>query len=475
MIPAVDLYTANILASQWQGISEIADNVCNRINKSLQNIIQLIAKLDDTLIKLNNDVELLSLTTLPIKNYSETESTKNLAFDISAGYAENMYSDEQNGYDSNSSLPVIEGIHNMAADANAIIQLLGDASPKVKNLKAALDILGYTADGIVDGAKLLSGPAAGITAAEGIATAGEAMTGVAGIVEAAGMLGPEAAIAALGVIAIGSVVASDVPGSVNVPFEIREMADSQDMKRYLWNKERQQDREKLIVLHHVTNLEQLDNVEKELDSDYMLEDRAKRVQSGLNNTTVDFSYLTNKWLKPEPIDPQKFLADIGLPYLPPKPEITDVQRIALEVKNIKEQALFDSFGKQVDTAKMNKAIAEVYKKYRPPYTELNPRKDTAYRLPTEDEIEELQRDKLGLAMPPGSKNPHKRQIRGYQHDYMGRPLSQTMGRVVNIQLNKPMIENIIINANGTKEGINDLKREVEQALLEILNSAGAAH
>ncbi len=49
------------------------------------------------------------------------------------------------------------------------------------------------------------------------------------------------------------------------------------------------------------------------------------------------------------------------------------------------------------------------------------------------------------------------------------------GRTININLNKPMIEYFTINTNGVKEGINDFKHKVEEALLEILNSANAIH
>ena len=45
--------------------------------------------------------------------------------------------------------------------------------------------------------------------------------------------------------------------------------------------------------------------------------------------------------------------------------------------------------------------------------------------------------------------------------------------ITNINLNRPMIENFTVNAGGTESGINDLKNQVEEVLLEILNSANA--
>ena len=53
--------------------------------------------------------------------------------------------------------------------------------------------------------------------------------------------------------------------------------------------------------------------------------------------------------------------------------------------------------------------------------------------------------------------------------------NQEHGRMININLNRPMIEYFTINTNGVKEGIDDFKHKVEEALLEILSSANAIH
>ena len=48
------------------------------------------------------------------------------------------------------------------------------------------------------------------------------------------------------------------------------------------------------------------------------------------------------------------------------------------------------------------------------------------------------------------------------------------GKAVNINLNTPLIGNFTINTNDTGSGIADLRSNVEDVLLEILNSANAA-
>ena len=49
----------------------------------------------------------------------------------------------------------------------------------------------------------------------------------------------------------------------------------------------------------------------------------------------------------------------------------------------------------------------------------------------------------------------------------------TNGKSINIHLNKPMIDHFTINVKDAKEGINNLKYQVEEMLLEVLNSANA--
>jgi hypothetical protein len=47
------------------------------------------------------------------------------------------------------------------------------------------------------------------------------------------------------------------------------------------------------------------------------------------------------------------------------------------------------------------------------------------------------------------------------------------GRTVVINLNRPLIEHFTITASDTKTGISNLKEQVEQALLEVLNNANS--
>ena len=53
----------------------------------------------------------------------------------------------------------------------------------------------------------------------------------------------------------------------------------------------------------------------------------------------------------------------------------------------------------------------------------------------------------------------------------GGGFERSQSRQIVINLNKPLIDHFTINVKDTKEGVADLKRKVEEVLLEILNSA----
>ncbi len=76
----------------------------------------------------------------------------------------------------------------------------------------------------------------------------------------------------------------------------------------------------------------------------------------------------------------------------------------------------------------------------------------------------------GQALQPGSMESNRRTPPGWHHT--GKDVSGDT-RVININLNRPMIENFSISSNNLNDGLNDIKHKVEEVLLEILNSANA--
>jgi hypothetical protein len=55
----------------------------------------------------------------------------------------------------------------------------------------------------------------------------------------------------------------------------------------------------------------------------------------------------------------------------------------------------------------------------------------------------------------------------------GRQSEGTGSKMINVHINKPMIEHFTINTSSSSTGINEFKTKIEEVLLEILNSANA--
>jgi hypothetical protein len=463
-----NISVTNLLADQWLNEANKPYHAFNLLNDSLQKTVQLIGKLDIELLDFNTDLKLFrSLTSLKANFFSGT-GEENFLLNHSEDYRENLQnSKRERAYDNvNDLLETPDGTYNLVNDTKTIVQAYDEVILKVKKLETALDVIGKTTEALKGMGKLFFAAEGGTTAVGVIAAESEV---IAGMAEAGGTFGPAGLIAGLEVLAPGSIVATP-PVSKNVVVEIKEVADSPDIKKYFWNKERQADGEKLIVPHNVTNIKQPEHLEKELDGDYMVEDRLKRVDQLLANTQVDFSNLRNKWIKPEPFDLNEILGRIGVGYSPSKTHLTDSEKKAIEVKNIRDRVQFDSLGGSIDTAKINHNIAEVYRKYKPAYPMLYSAKVFG-RLQTDEELDPGWRNKLGLPSPPANK----KQNRKFIQEHLPTPVANANGRVITINLNKPLIENFTVNTKDGREGINDFKQKIEETLLEILNSANVIH
>jgi len=101
------------------------------------------------------------------------------------------------------------------------------------------------------------------------------------------------------------------------------------------------------------------------------------------------------------------------------------------------------------------AVADNYKKYSVPGLLA----DTAYTQSVKG-FSEISPDNKALPNGIGARQLNKTNS-----------VTPASGHAININLNKPMIENFTINVKDGKEGIGDFKTKVEGVLLEILNSA----
>ena len=351
-------------------------------------------------------------------------------------------------------------------------------SPKVKSLEKVLETTSDVSEGVSGFAKLFLASEDGLSIAEGLTTAGEIMAGATGVAEASTAFGPPGWVVGISTLAIGgtaSILMSEPKDSGSGKMDI----DPNHWRQFFEDQEKQKDLEKLIDIYNVSNLKQLDDVKKEVNSDFRIEDRKKRVDKLMDdwqkeaneikrNSFIEFPELKNKWVKPDKLGSDEFVKKWFFPADP----LTDDEKLSLGIEDIQKRYEFDARFKheKADTVKMNREIAE-FTHLNKHYNLINPVQEM--RLATEREWLLPEYDRRDLTRPPAKDAINKKQNKQSVPGYSLVPFNNNNSRVININLNKPMIEHFTINTKEVKEGLNDFKHKVEEVLLEILNSANA--
>ena len=486
------------LLSGLEGLSR----TISRLNADLQRTTDIMDLLNDRLSHLT-----LAQAVVPELRIAQYESGENDEDKIKeTGHSrkdapQTGPTSKKGEHDKNDFIESIKSVHKLAESSKKVAEVFEELSPKIKTAKNVLGSIGELTEGISGIGELFSAAEGTITATEGISAAAEIMTGAAGVAEIGAALGPPGWIAAIGALAIGGVAAVVMSDSKDDKSSYMDMNPA-NWEKFFMQQERQKDYEKLVDVYDVSNFKQLRDVKKELDEDYLVADRKQRVAKLMSewqksteeiqrNSPVSFPELKNKWVKHDQRQSDEYLRTL-FPFLPAPP--THAEKLSREIEEVNKRYAFDdAFRLAGDKTSRKKdpkrekqrqnEIDALKKKYRPekPFSLLQ-NQEPKWRLPTEQEweshVDKERRKARGLPERPTArasaahtKSHREREMATTGYSLLG--TSANTGRVININLNKPMIEHFTINAREVKEGINDFKRKVEEVLLEILNSANA--
>ncbi len=476
--------TADISDDRFVGMVPRVFNWFELLNNDLVKLTQTIEAFNDKLTNLNSSpISVLSIRKIFVDDYyirSETGGADEpkLKEDNTQWHKEKQR--EQKSPGNPDIVRSLTGIHKMAASTQKVIGEFEELSPKVRTVTIALSTVGDLSEKIAGISGSISTVEKGVTVNEGITAASGIMAGAVGIGETGAALGPQGCIAGLSALVMGGAVVIAMKGSEDEATDPIEV--SPDRRRYFFTaQERQNVYEKQIAINGVNNVRQLIEVSEELDKKYIIADRKQRVEKIQKdwersediipwNSEIEYADLKNKWRTPGKSHPAQF--DWNNMFSGQIPPPADAEKLTIEVENLRKQAKFDVMEGKVDMVKLNKEILAVQKKYKP----VRPQKELVWRIPTEEEwmrSKDEKRKQLDLPMPPEEKEVSKRKLMQEMSGYAVLPGVEGVGRVININLNRPMIEHFTINTKDAKEGLNDFKHKVEEVLLEILNSANA--
>jgi hypothetical protein len=248
---------------------------------------------------------------------------------------------------------------------------------------------------------------------------------------------------------------------------------------------RHKDYQKLVDLYDVKYYQQPVLVREEPDSRYPNDERKERADRWISNREQyekmiyrlapgAIGEMKNKWVKPKEMNADKYLKDNFFAEA-----TTNFTGIGIDLENIGKPALINTMGvAAADIAKMYREIAELHNKYGSviPVTRNT---EPVFPLPTYDEwgnsetnigraSKDLPISETGLVMRSAREERAEQEYKTFSKPTAG-------GKIVSININKPMIENFTINTKEMREGMRDFKHKVEEVLVEILNSAGAIH
>jgi hypothetical protein len=228
-----------------------------------------------------------------------------------------------------------------------------------------------------------------------------------------------------------------------------------------WDQERQKEYERLTAYgrenSEESNLKQFSKIDKGYNKVYVVEERDEHVGKDLQETSVTFFELGTKSSRPQFLNKGQRTDNTFFQNKPA--ELHDLIRASEggANRNIAYAA------NAIDTEEVNKGIAKYIVSDKYPAAGLSFEKPDKKRW----------RDP-GLSTSEfknGNKGQEDQRISMYEK---GSPINNGAS-VINININKPMIENFTINAKEVKESFNDFKYKVEEVLVEILNSVNAIH
>jgi hypothetical protein len=441
----------------WKEINSKQTNEYNKFSTALEKTIETVIELDNTFSLLNAQLILITPANFAFKGDNSDESTAHLIFksgeENNEGLSVGNGNKKSRSVDEDHSIQeIINKIAKLGDGAIKVSSTLGELPPAVNSLKKAISIISDINEGGKGIARLFKGLEEGIVSTEAISTAGELIAVASGVAEAGVAFGPPGWIIGAGALITNGIAAVAASQKVNNPYDPKEFTPDK-WQKYYWDRELKKDREKMIELNQPSNYKQLEVIEDDLNANFFVQNRLKRVEQALAEQSYDvYNYRHKQVLKIPEI------------YLP----VSD--RLGLTGKNIWDINLNNGNNDQVeqDLQTKNNDFYQFANVASKPKLVIEP----PYRIPDEEEWEATLKKINDIPIQPVLKN------RGGQNNRQSysskNPITEIPpSKVINININKPMIENLVINTKRENEGLNDFKHKVEEVLLEILNSANA--
>ena len=468
---AEESFGGNLLRNAWTNEHLKITASLEMLDMELQRATQIVDEFERLLSHVNSGVkslgnDLSSIANLPTIELHLPEGQFFRDRELVEGVDNNLSDLQKIGPAAPDPTGLTRSVEQILKPLDSSIEIAASFSelpPKIKKLKSALEVVGDLGDGIDGIAGFFSGGNAGLTVSESLIGAIE---GAAGAAEAGAVFGPLGVVVSLSALILGSIAEEALAtGKTKDQNQYLDVNPSH-WRKFFWDQEREKDGKKLLQYYVPNggqlNFKQLDEIDKQLNSELFVDDRLKRVDKDLRETTIGAGELYN------------------LPvYRKPSNTIRDLKKAFFPKYSVDQSTAAKIFDGRIGvlnphgiaTIGVGNSMIDKSEKRDKENKLLKPNKEPAWRLPTDDEWNRKTWQDLGLPKKPALKEKIED---GYEMSTHKRNAGvNNSGRVINIHLNKPMIENLVINVKDVKDGMTDFRQKVEEVLVEILNTATA--
>ena len=460
------------LVDQPDSLLARTENVLDSFDNCLNKITQTVEELNRQFLVFNAGLQLIyevpaaGMNYLSQESHSETDLVESKNYNPAERYYDNDNGKKTEKEESGRAIKTLEGLHSLTDHTKKLVSVFEEFSPKIKRLGTVLESISNLSEGAAGVAKLFSAAETGITATEGIGAVAEIIAGATGVAEAGAAFGPPGWIVAGAALTVAGITAI--------------VSDDED-KRKKKREKRKKDEEDEADYQRVLQTFQMTETQA---GQYLRETEQmanKKAHPWKMHRNISMENLKKYEANTAVYEPSVALQKVDQLYqrqnIPPGAQYA----IADQVKPTASKSFFEKFYEielRLESIGRFKGRADFDLAVKKEIDDARRHDLTSAEKLTpmvRDAANQAKQNILELANENRVVADGEPEIKTKRTEYSVIQGNQEHGRMININLNRPMIEYFTINTNGVKEGIDDFKHKVEEALLEILSSANAIH
>jgi|GEM_PF-5170657 len=445
------IYSVNMLASAFKNASLSVQHTFELLNSTVYKSIQIMKELDRRITDFDTFLRNPVQDQLSKKVATDKESSISFSEVVENGISNEEVRKTTKSKRSTGETEGIDEFQKLADGTGKIVKVFEELCPKAKKLTQGLELASNLYEGlsVIEAASVAEG--AGII--DGVSIIGEMISGMAGVASVSTMFGLPGWIVGAGLLTTGTLLSMNTQERK----EIERKNEENEVSRKALETFEMTESKANSYFSQIEALSRTETHKWHIDQKPQKENIKKygKEAYSLNNTFPSVIAYTDALTIKRNVPPE--IAHISEDKFPTHSSYLEKtsplqQKLLYIGLTDGRDAFFESANRSAIKAKERDSIRGI-NSFAMTQSAINE---------VFDQIVHMSNDgKIAAKLP--------RHVDAQQSVADALPINQHGSVVIN--LNKPMIGSFVINTRDVKEGINNFKHEVEEVLLEILNSA----